>query len=84
MYTIYLVAEFISPRKVYTFSFIVGNIIPKSEKCIHSATKFRSMYKLLGQTGRHRACGVRSAGRDRILGGSGDLLSSYVIELKVP
>ena len=34
-----LVAEFISPPKVYTFSFIVGNIIPKSVKCIHSATK---------------------------------------------
>ena len=27
------------PQKVYTFSFIVGNIIPKSVKCIHSATK---------------------------------------------
>ena len=36
-----LVAEFISPPKIYTFSFIVGNIIPKSAKCIHSATKFR-------------------------------------------
>ena len=35
----YLVAEFISPPKVYAFSFIVGNIIPKSVKCIHSATK---------------------------------------------
>ena len=23
----------------YTFSFIVGNIIPKSVECIHSATK---------------------------------------------
>ena len=34
-----LVAEFISPPKVYTFSFIVGNIIPKSVRCIHSATK---------------------------------------------
>ena len=34
-----LVAEFIGPQKVYTFSFIVGNIIPKSVKCIHSATK---------------------------------------------
>ena len=33
------VAEFISPKKVYTLSFIVGNIIPKSVKCIHSATK---------------------------------------------
>ena len=33
-----LVAEFISPQKFYTFSFIVGNIIPKSVKCIHSAT----------------------------------------------
>ena len=35
-----LVAEFISPPKVYTVSFIVGNIIPKSVKCIHSATKY--------------------------------------------
>ena len=34
-----LVAEFISPPKVYTFSFIVGSIIPKSLQCIHSATK---------------------------------------------
>ena len=25
---------------MYTFSFIVGNTIPKSVKCIHSATKF--------------------------------------------
>ena len=33
-----LVAEFISP-KVYTSSIIVGNIIPKSVRCIHSATK---------------------------------------------
>ena len=24
---------------MYTFRFIVGNIIPKSVKCIHSATK---------------------------------------------
>ena len=36
-----LVAEFISPKK-YTFSFIVGNIFPKSVKCIHSATKKRT------------------------------------------
>ena len=34
-----LVSEFISPPKVYTFSFIVGDLIPKSLKCIHSATK---------------------------------------------
>ena len=27
------------PQKVYTFSFIVGNIVPESVKCIHSATK---------------------------------------------
>ena len=26
---------------MYTFSFIVGNIIPKIVKCIHSATKTR-------------------------------------------
>ena len=30
---LYLVAEFISPPKVYTFSFIVGNIFPQSVKC---------------------------------------------------
>ena len=35
----YFVAEFISPPKVYTFSFRVGSIIPESVKCIHSATK---------------------------------------------
>ena len=37
-----LVAEFISSPnlKVYTFSFIVGKIIPESVKCIHSASKF--------------------------------------------
>ena len=27
------------PPKVYTDSFIVGNMIPKSGKCIHSATE---------------------------------------------
>ena len=27
------------PPKVYTFRFILGNIIPKSVKCIHSPTK---------------------------------------------
>ena len=27
------------PEKTYTFRFIVGKIIPKSVKCIHSATK---------------------------------------------
>ena len=35
----YLVAEFIRPPKVYTFRFVVGNILPESVKCIHSATK---------------------------------------------
>ena len=30
----HLVAEFISPQKVYTFSFTVGDTIPKSVKCI--------------------------------------------------
>ena len=30
-----------NPPKVYTFSFIVGNVIPKSVECIHSATKFQ-------------------------------------------
>ena len=39
-FKVVLVAEFISPqKKVYTFSFIVGNTIPKSVKCVHSATK---------------------------------------------
>ena len=28
----YLVAEFISPQKVYNFRFIVGNILPESVK----------------------------------------------------
>ena len=30
---------------MYTFSFIVGNIIPKSVKCIHSATKYNNTQK---------------------------------------
>ena len=30
---------------MYTFSFIVGNVSPKSVKCIHSATKFKGLYK---------------------------------------
>ena len=34
------------PQKVYTFSVIVGNIIPKSVKRIHSATKDKCMYWL--------------------------------------
>ena len=34
-----LVAEFISPQKCVLLGFVVGNIIPKSVKCIHSATK---------------------------------------------
>ena len=34
-----LVAGFICPQKVYTFSVLVGNITPKSGKGIHSATK---------------------------------------------
>ena len=38
MYTFSFIVCNIIP-KVYTFSFIVGNIIPKSVKCIHSATK---------------------------------------------
>ena len=39
LYYDYIVPEFISPQKGYTFSSIVGKIIPKSVKCIHSATK---------------------------------------------
>ena len=34
---------------MYTFSFIVGNIIPKSVK--HSATKFEACFKALGSRG---------------------------------
>ena len=40
--TLYLVAEFASPQKVYTFSFRVVHI--ESLKCIHSATKFGIPY----------------------------------------
>ena len=38
-----LVAEFISPQKVYTFSSIVigGYSIPKCVKCTHSDTKLK-------------------------------------------
>ena len=32
------------PPKVYTFGFIVGDIIPKSVKCIHSATKYKMLW----------------------------------------
>ena len=35
----FLVADFISPKRVYTFSSIGGYSIPKSLKCAHSATK---------------------------------------------
>ena len=46
---LHLVAEFISPPpKVPTFSFIVVNIIPKSVKCIHSATKSWDLGSLSG------------------------------------
>ena len=63
-----LVAEFISPTKVYTFGFIMGNITQKSVKCIHSATKlvFRSFsfgcfgfYALVG-CGLRESSGVRN------------------------
>ena len=33
---------------MYTFSFVVGNIIPKSVKCIHSATKLGSRVEGFG------------------------------------
>ena len=36
-----LVAEFIRLKKVYTFVSRMGNTIPKSVKCIHSATKLQ-------------------------------------------
>ena len=36
------------PPKVYTFSFIVGNVIPKSVKCIHSATKYQDFRRAQG------------------------------------
>ena len=42
IYIYIIVAEFISPKK-YTFRFIVGNIIPKSVKCIRSATKIYTL-----------------------------------------
>ena len=35
----FLIAEFISPKKCMLLVLIVGDIIPKSVKCIHSATK---------------------------------------------
>ena len=38
---IYLVAEFIGPQKVYTFSSRWDSSIPKSVKCTHSATEYR-------------------------------------------
>ena len=41
---IYLVAEFIGPKKVYTFSSIRDHIIPKSLKCTHSATTYIYIY----------------------------------------
>ena len=43
-----LVAEFISPPKVYTFGFIAGITIPKSVECIHSATKVFLSSRILG------------------------------------
>ena len=36
---------------MYTDSFIVVSIIPKSVKCIHSATKVLEVYRLLGLLG---------------------------------
>ena len=42
---------------MYTFSFIVGNIIPKSAKCIHSATKV--FYSLRSKGVRFAGLGVR-------------------------
>ena len=35
----YLVAEFIGPKKVYTFSSMRDHDIPRSVKCTQSATK---------------------------------------------
>ena len=49
-----LVAEFISPPKVYTFSSIVANIIPKSVKCIQSVTKSKVC---LPRRKKRKACG---------------------------
>ena len=48
---LYLVAEFISHPKVYTFSFIVGSIIQKSVKCILSATKYMTLIRYSGLSG---------------------------------
>ena len=39
------------PQKVYTFSFIVGNMIPKSVKCLHSATKGFTGFRVLVTSG---------------------------------
>ena len=44
---LFLVAEFISPKKCTLLVIIVGNITPKSAKCIHSATKFLKSANLL-------------------------------------
>ena len=45
---------------MYTFSFIVGNIIPKSAKCIHSATKV--FYSLRSKGVRFVELGVQVPG----------------------
>ena len=45
--SLYLVAAFISPQKVYTFSSRGGERIPKSVKCTHSATKYIYIYNLV-------------------------------------
>ena len=36
------------PQKVYTFGFIVGTTIPKSVKCIRSATKIKKPWAFIG------------------------------------
>ena len=66
-----LVAEFISPPKVYTFSFIVGNIIPKSVKCIHSATKKQKQPRNSGERrgygAPHPAIKIQSPPKENVL-----------------
>ena len=48
---------------MYTFCVIVGNIIPKSVKCTHSATKFR-VHGFMGSWDslKHRGLGVPGLG----------------------
>ena len=61
---LYLVAEFISLQKVYTFSSIGEYGIPKSVKCAHSATKDR-VWSLGRASGPGFACRTSVAPKSR-------------------